>query len=91
MAKIPSRKFPTSKKQIPSTSFPTAKRKLSSGKLPNQTAKIPSRKFSNAPTGPNQEMEVPAPISRPADDQTRHSAVVKLKSRSDALKTASEL
>jgi hypothetical protein len=49
MAKIPSRKFSTTKKKIPSKPFPKSKSKIPSRKFAKGTAKIASRQFAKAP------------------------------------------
>jgi len=82
MAKIPSSKFPTGKRKIPSSKFPKAKRKIPSRPFGKQIAKIPSRKFATT--------KKPAPLGHPTDEQARQAAVAVLKSRPDALKSASE-
>ena len=90
MTKIPSSKFSTAKKKIDSTKFPTAKRKLSSGKLASPSAKITSKKFAKAKEGAKQGVNEPAPLGRPADEQTRLDEIATLKSQTDALKAASK-
>jgi hypothetical protein len=90
MEKIPSRKFPTTKKKIPSRKFPTTKRKLPSGKLASQTTKIPSRKIAKAKKVTKKVVNGPAPVGHPTDEQARHDAVETLKSRTDALKVGSK-
>jgi len=90
MAKIPSRKFPTTKKKIPSRKFPATQRKLSSGKLASQSTKIPSRKLAQAKKPQKKVVNEPAPLGHPTDEQARHEVVATLKSRTEALKAASK-
>lgn len=89
MAKIPSRKFSTSKKKIASRGFSKSKVKIPSRKLESGTAKIPSRKMSKAPKA-GKKSEAPVLLERPADDKTRAERVVALKVQAK-LKPASEL
>ncbi len=84
MAKIPSREFSSAKKKIPSSKFPKAKRKIPSRPFGKQTAKIPSRKF--AKTAPKKDVNAPASLVHPTDEQARQEAVAALKSRTEALK-----
>ena len=90
MEKIPSSKFPAGKRKIPSSKFPKAKRKIPSRPFGKQTAKIPSRKFATAKKATHQDLTAPVPLGHPADEQTRQEAVAALKSRTDALRIASE-
>jgi hypothetical protein len=57
MAKIPSRKFPTTKKKIASRKFPKSQRK------------IPSRKFARAPATEKHVAQVL--LDRPTDEESR--------------------
>ncbi|MCE9604931.1 MAG: hypothetical protein K8U03_08525 [Planctomycetia bacterium] len=77
MAKIPSRKFSTTKKKIASRGFSKAK------------TKIPSRGFTKAPRA-EKKMEAPVLMDRPADEQARQKRVADLKAQAK-LKPASEL
>ena len=77
MAKIPSRKFPTTKKKIASRKFPKSQRKIA------------SRKFAKAPAKEKPKPQVlPA---RPTDEQSRQERLTTLRSQTKALKSASEL
>ena len=76
MAKIPSRKFSTTKKKIASRGFSKAK------------VKISSRGFATAPKAA--KPEAPVLLERPADDKTRQERVAALKAQAK-LKPASEL
>ncbi len=89
MAKIPSRKFSTTKKKIASRGFSKAKVKIPSRKLDPGTAKIPSRKMSKAPDAVKKSA-APVLLERPADDKTRSERVAALKAQAK-LKPASEL
>lgn len=98
MAKIPSSKFSTAKKKIASSTFPKTKRKVTSGTLSDPTAKIPSRKLPSTKlattkkaTKQKQELNAPAPLGRPSDEQSRQDVIATLKSRTDALKAAKKL
>ena len=90
MAKIPSSKFSTTKKKVASTKFPTAQRKLSSGKLASPTAKIPSRRFAKGNDATKHVVNGPAPLGHPFNEQARLDEVAILKSKTDALTTASK-
>jgi hypothetical protein len=89
MAKIPSRKFPTTKKKIASRKFPKSQSKIPSRRIGKGTGKIASRKFAKAPA-----KEKPKPqvlLDRPTDDQSRQDRLTTLKGQTKALKSASEL
>lgn len=90
MAKIPSRKFSTTKKKIASRGFSKAKAKIPSRGFATGTAKIPSRKFSKAAEGTETKPEAPALQARPADEKSRQERVAALKVKAK-LKPASDL
>jgi len=89
MAKIPSRKFSTTKKKIASRGFSKAKVKIASRGFAKGTAKIPSRKLSSPPKAAKKP-EAPALLDRPADETTRQERVAALKAKAK-LKPASDL
>lgn len=89
MAKIPSRKFSTTKKMIASRSFSQAKAKIPSRGFAAGTAKIPSRKLSKASVKAKKPGS-PVLLDRPADEKTRQERVAVLKARAK-LKPAGEL
>jgi hypothetical protein len=89
MAKIPSRKFPTTKKKIPSRKFPKSQSKIPSRKFAKGTAKIASRKFAKAPAKEKQAAQVC--LDRPTDKKSRQERVDALKSQVKLLLPASEL
>lgn len=89
MAKIPSRKFSTTKKKIASRGFSKAKAKIPSRKLESETTKIPTRKLSKASTTVKKP-EAPVLLDRPADEKARQQRVAALKAQAK-LKPASEL
>jgi hypothetical protein len=89
MAKIPSRKFSTTKKKIASRGFSKAKVKIPSRALAQGTAKIPSRGFAKTPKA-EKKPEAPVLLERPADAEARQERVAALKAQAK-LKPASEL
>lgn len=89
MAKIPSRKFSTTKKKIESRGFSKTKKKIASRGFDNGTAKIPSRKLSKPPKAAKKP-EAPVVLEPPADDKSRQERVAALKVKAK-LKPASEL
>lgn len=89
MAKIPSRKFSTTKKKIASRGFSKAKVKIPSRGLAQGTAKIASRGFAKAPEA-MKKPEAPVLLERPADARARQERVAALKAQAK-LKPASEL
>jgi len=89
MAKIPSRKFSTTKKKIASRGFSKAKAKIPSRGFAEGTSKIPSRKLSQAPTKVKTP-EAPVLLDRPTDEKARQERVAALKAQAK-LKAASEL
>ena len=89
MAKIPSRKFPTTKRKIASRKFPKSQSKIPSRPFPKGTAKIASRPFPKAPA---KEKPMPQVLpDRPTDEQSRQDRLATLRSQTKALKSASEL
>jgi hypothetical protein len=79
MAKIPSRKFPSSKTKFPS-------RKLAQG-----TAKIASRQFSRAPEASRKKTDASVPLDRPFNEDERQDRLAALKEKVTSLTTASNL
>jgi hypothetical protein len=71
MAKIPSRKFPKTKKKIPSRKFPKSQRKIPSRKFAKGTAKIASRQFSML-VAADKKQDAPVPlIVRPMNNSVK--------------------
>jgi hypothetical protein len=101
MAKIPSRKFSTTKKKIASRKFPKSQRKIPSRKFAKGTAKIASRKFAKGtakiasrPFAKAPAKEKPTAqvlLARPTDEKSRQERLTILRSQTKALKSASEL
>jgi len=89
MAKIPSRKFSTTKRKIASRGFSKAKVKISSRGFAKVVAKIPSRKPPKAPPAVTKP-QASVLLDRPADDKARQERVAALKAQAQ-LKPASEL
>lgn len=89
MAKIPSRKFSTTKKKIESRGFPKTKKKIASRGFAEGTATIPSRKLSAAPKA-EKKPEAPVVLEPPVDEKARQERVATLKVKAK-LKPASEL
>jgi hypothetical protein len=87
MAKIPSRKFSTTKKKIASRKFPKSQSKITSRGFTKGTAKIASGGFAKAPATEKKA----APVDRPTDAKARQDRLAALKEQTDALKSASEL
>lgn len=75
--KIPTRKFPATKKKIPSSKFPETKRK------------IPSRKFPKAAT--SKKPDAPLLPDRPASEEARQDRLKTLKGKVKSLKRGSEI
>ncbi len=86
MAKIPSRKFSTTKKKIASRKFPKSQSKIASRGFAKSTAKIASRGFAKAPA-----KKKAAQVDRPTDAKARQDRVAALREQTGALKSASEL
>lgn len=89
MAKIPSRKFSTTKKKIASRGFSKTMVKIPSRGFSEGTAKIASREFAKKPKA-EKKPEAPVVLERPTNDQARQERVSALKARAK-LKPASEL
>ena len=89
MAKIPSRKFSTTKKKIASRKFPKSQRKIVSRGFAKGTAKIASRGFAKAPA--KEKKAVPARLDRPTDAKARQDRLAALREQTKALKSGSEL
>jgi hypothetical protein len=79
MAKIPSRKFPKTKKKIPSRKFPKSQRK------------IPSRKFHKAPVVADKQPDAQVPLGRPTNEEERQVRVATLAGQMKSVLPASEL
>ena len=60
-------------KKIPSSKFPTTKKKIPSRKFPKSKTKIPSRKFAKAPKAASEEPVAPVLPDRPANEEACHS------------------
>jgi hypothetical protein len=89
MAKIPSRKFSTTKKKIPSRPFPKSKSKIPSRTFAKGTAKIASRKFAKAPANEKQAAQVR--LDRPTDENSRQDRLAILMGQVKSLRSASNL
>jgi hypothetical protein len=89
MAKIPSRKFSTTKKKIASRGFSKAKVKIASRGFAKVTAKIPSRKLSASPKAVKKPV-ASVLLERPADETTRQERLAALKAEAK-LTPASDL
>ena len=79
MAKIPSRKFPKTKKKIPSRKFPKSQRK------------IPSRKFAKAPVAANKKQDAQVPLGRPTNEEERQARLATLTGQMKSVLPASKL
>jgi hypothetical protein len=79
MAKIPSRKFPKTKKKIPSRKFPKSQRK------------IPSRKFSKAPVAADKKPAVRVALGRPTNEEERQVRVATLTGQMKTVLPASKI
>ena len=89
MAKIPSRKFPKTKKKIASRPFPKSKSKIPSRKFAKGTAKIASRKFSKALA--KEKHAVPVCLDRPTSERARQDRLATLMGQVESLRSASDL
>ena len=79
MAKIPSRKFPKTKKKIPSRKFPKSQ------------CKIPSRKFAKAPVAANVKQDAQVPLGRPTNEEERQARLAALTGQMKSVLPASKL
>ena len=79
MAKIPSRKFPKTKKKIPSRKFPKSQRK------------IPSRKFAQALVAADKQPDAQVPLGRPTNEEERQVRVATLADQIKSVLPASRL
>ena len=77
--KIPSRKFPKTKKKIPSRKFPKSQRK------------IPSRKFTPAPVEADKQPDAQVPLGRPTNEEERQVRVAALAGQIQSVLPASKL
>jgi hypothetical protein len=77
--KIPSRKFPKTKKKIPSRKFPKSQRK------------IPSRKFAKAPVAADKQSDPQAPVGRPTNEVERQARAATLAGQMKSVRPASKL
>ena len=89
MAKIPTRKFPTTKKKIASRGFPKSEGKIASRGFAKGAAKIASRKSPKAPTKKKQAAQ--ALLDRPTDEKARQDRLLALMGQTKALKSGDEL
>jgi hypothetical protein len=89
MAKIPSRKFPKTKRKIPSRKFPKSQSKIPSRKFAKGTAQIASRGFAKAPA--KEKKAAPARLDRPPTEKARQDRVATLMCQVKSLRPASEL
>jgi hypothetical protein len=80
MAKIPSKKFPTTKRKIPSSTFPKTQSKIPSRKIAKGTGKILSRKSAEG-----QKPEPMGLLERPADENARQDRIADLKAKLKSL------
>ena len=72
-------------KKIPSTKFPTTKKKIPSRKFPKSKTKIPSRKFAKAPKAASEEPVAPVLPDRPANEEARQDRLITLKGKLKSL------
>jgi len=79
MVKIPSRKFPKTKKKIPSRKFSKSQRK------------IPSRKFAKAPVEADKKQDAQVPLGRPTNAEERQVRVATLIGQMKSVLPASHL
>jgi hypothetical protein len=79
MAKIPSRRFPKTKKKIPSRKFPKSQRK------------IPSRKFAKPPVATDKKQDAQVPLGRPTNEEERQVRLAALTGQMKSLRPASKL
>jgi len=91
MAKIPSRKFSTTKKKIPSRKFPKSQSKIPSRKFAKGTAKIASRKFAKASVAAKEKQDAQVRLDRPTDDKSRQDRVATLRGQMKSLLPVSNL
>ena len=91
MAKIPSRKFSSSKKKIPSRKFPKSQSKIPSRKFAKGAVKIASRKFAEASVAANGKPIAEVRLDRPSDKESRQDRLATLKGQLKSLKPASSL
>ena len=89
MAKIPSRKFSTTKKKIASRGFAKSQSKIASRGFAKGTAKIASRGFAKAPV--KEKQAAPARLDRITEEQSREDRLATLQNEVKALKPASDL
>lgn len=87
MAKIPSRKFPSSKKKIASQKFPQGKRKIASKKLGEKTTKNIAQETAENPETSTTKPDNSVPINL----KSRSERLAALMKQSKSLKPASEL
>jgi hypothetical protein len=79
MAKIPSRKFPKTKKKIPSRKFPKSERK------------IPSKKFAKAAVVASKKQDAQVPLGRLTNEEERQVWLVNLTGQMKSVLPASKL
>ncbi len=83
--KIPSSKFPTTKKKIPSRKFPKSKTKIPSRKFSKGTAKIATRKSAKEPAAASEKPVAPELLDRPANEEARQERLKALKRKLKSL------
>ena len=89
MAKIPSRKFPKTKRKIPSRKFAKSQSKIPSRKFAKGTARIASRGFAKAPAKEKQVAQVR--LDRPTNEMARQDRLATLMCQVKSLRPASNL
>ena len=89
MAKIPSRRFSTTKKKIPSRKFPESQSKIPSRKFVKGSATIASRKFAKAPATEKQPARVC--LDRPTNEEARQDRLEAVRGKVKSLLPASNL
>lgn len=87
MAKIPSRKFPKTKRKIASRKFPKSEGKIPSQGFAKGTAKTAARGFAKVAAKRKPAVQV----ERPTDAKEKQDRLAALREQTDALKSGSEL
>jgi hypothetical protein len=91
MAKIPSRKFPKTKRKIPSRKFPKVQRKIPSRKFAQGTVKLQSRPFPKPPLAADKKPTAQVPLGRPINDEERQARLAALATQTQSLRPASDI
>lgn len=89
--KIPSRKFPKTKKKIASRKLSGSNSKLQSRGFDKRTAKIPSRKKSKASEGEHEEQDAAKASNALPKNEERKERLAALRQKIKSLKPASEI